>query len=311
MKTGIIYCPKRAGLKSSQKRWEQIANALEKHSVNYDFVQSESQDSVERLVTMMIHNDYDNIIIAGGDTALNDATNCLMREEYAVRERVTLGVIPNGLMNDFASFWGFRENNIDKVAESIAAHRTRKIDAACLQYTDKDGKSHNHYFLNSVNIGLVAQIQRLRQQTRKIFWSRKASFVISFVLLFFQRMTYHLRYTISYETEEHNLMTLCVGNALGYGLTPNGVPYNGLLDVSAVKQAVTTQIFTGIALFLRGKFLNHRGILPYRCHEMDIELPKMKDTPVSIDGILLNVSCRHTDLHMHVEQEAINFLIEK
>ena len=311
MKTGIIYCPKRAGLKSPQKRWCQIANALEKHSVSYDLVQSESDESVERLITMLIHNDYDTIIIAGGDTALNDAVNCLMREESAVRENITLGVIPNGLMNDFALFWGFKESDVEQVAESIATRRTRKIDAACLHYTDKNGVAHNHYFLNSVNVGLVAAIQRLRQQTRKIFWSRKASYIISLALLIFQRMTYKLRYTINYETEEHNLMTLCAGNALGYGLTPNGVPYNGLLDISAVKQAVTTQIFTGIALFLRGKLLNHRSILPYRCHEIDIELPKMKDTPVSIDGKLLNVSCRHTDLHLYVEQEAINFIIEK
>ena len=45
------------------------------------------------------------IVIVGGDSALNDAVNCLMMEEKAVRDSIALGVIPNGVMNDFARYW--------------------------------------------------------------------------------------------------------------------------------------------------------------------------------------------------------------
>jgi len=57
----------------------------------------------------MINNGYKTIVIAGGDSALNDAANCLMREEKAVRESISLGVIPCGVMNDFAHFWNLKE----------------------------------------------------------------------------------------------------------------------------------------------------------------------------------------------------------
>ena len=46
-------------------------------------------------MTMLIRNGYKTIIIMGGDSALNDAVNCLMSEEKQVRESIALGVTPN------------------------------------------------------------------------------------------------------------------------------------------------------------------------------------------------------------------------
>lgn len=310
MKTGLIYCPKQEGFKSPKKRWQKIADCLEMHGIKYDLVQSENVQSVERLVSMLIHNGYDDIIICGGDAALCNAVNCLMREEKEVRERVVLSVIPNGIMNDFAAFWGLTEKDINLAVESIAARRIRKIDAGCLIYTNKEGQKQNRYFLNCVNIGLVAGIQHLRKETRKIFWSRKISYVISFVLLLFQRMFWKMEYTINYETEQHSVMTMCIGSALGFGQTPNAVPYNGMIDVTVVHNTVLTQIFSGIGLFIRGKILNHKNILPYRCHDITIKAPK--NTPVSIDGhSFSDVDTSLDPMKIIVEQEAINFIIEK
>ena len=123
----ILYCPKK-GFRRGHKRRERLQRKLDALGVLYDFVQSESTDSVERLVTMLIHNGYKTIIIMGGDSALNDAVNCLMREERQVREDVALGVIPNGVLNDFARFWGFEEDKDGKTVEWLKQRRIRKID---------------------------------------------------------------------------------------------------------------------------------------------------------------------------------------
>ena len=50
MKTGVIYCPNHWGFKSQKKKHDEIIDALDKYLPGYDFVQSESADSVERLV---------------------------------------------------------------------------------------------------------------------------------------------------------------------------------------------------------------------------------------------------------------------
>ena len=68
-------------------------------------MQSENSGSVDRLVKMMISNGYKTLVIVGGDSALNEAVNCLMKVPAEVRDSISLGVIHNGLLNDFAHFW--------------------------------------------------------------------------------------------------------------------------------------------------------------------------------------------------------------
>ena len=139
IKWGILYCPK-TGITNKRKRWEKIQKVLDARNVEYDFVQSETPDSVERLMKMMISNGYKKIVIVGGDSALNDAVNCLMMEEKEVRESIALGVIPNGVMNDFARFWEFDEDHIEQTVDWLIQHRVRKVDLGCIRYSNARGE---------------------------------------------------------------------------------------------------------------------------------------------------------------------------
>ena len=93
---GILYCPKSSYFTTPSKRWEKIEKCLNANNIEFDFVQSESAGSVDRLITMLINNGYQTIVIVGGDSALNDAVNCLMQVDKSVRDEIALGVIPNG-----------------------------------------------------------------------------------------------------------------------------------------------------------------------------------------------------------------------
>ena len=298
---GILYCPK--GRSSKQRK--RIQRILEERGVQYDFVQSESTDSVERLVSMLIHNGYKTIIIIGGDSALNDAVNCLMREEKQVRDQIALGVIPNGVMNDFARYWDFKEGNLEQTIDSLVKHRVRTVDLGCIRYNNKKGEACHRYFLNCVNVGLIADIMNLRRQTRSLLGSRTLSFVVSIFLMIFHRMDYKMRVKINTDVLDRKVMTMCVGSGPGYGQTPNAVPYNGMLDVSMVYHAEILQIFAGLWLLLTGRFLNHRSVHPYRTREVVVE--ESRHALVGVDGRLIN-----TPVGMYritVEQEVINFLI--
>ena len=220
---GIVYCPKSNALRP-QKYWERIERSLQANGVEYDYVQSENSASVSRLVKMFINSGYKTIVIVGGDSALNDTVNCMMQTDSQLRNEISLGLIPNGLMNDFAHFWNMREGEEERIIKALKKRRVKKLDLGCMRYTNKDGEVCRRYFLNCVNIGFIAAIMNLRRKTRRLFGSRTLSFFFSFALLIFQRLDYKMR----------KVMTVCVGNSLGYGQTPNAVPYNGQLDLSLV-----------------------------------------------------------------------------
>ena len=302
-KWGLLYCP-RGGWRSN-KRWEKIEKVLKQQRIDYDFVQSENQKSVERLVKMFVNNGYKTIIIVGGDSALNDAVNCLMQINQEERDQVALGVIPNGLMNDFAHFWGFSDSDIEQTVASLKLRRIRKIDLGCIRYTNKKGEKCHRYFLNCINIGLIAAIMNLRRKTHHVFGSRTLSFLFSFILMTFQRLDYKMHIKINSDVIKRRVMTVCIGNATGYGQTPNAVPYNGLLDVSVVYHPQMTQLFEGIYLFVKGKFLNHKSVHPYRTRE--VEIVEASHALIGIDGRLMNTP--KGSYQISVIQEVVNFLI--
>lgn len=298
---GILYCPK--GRNSKQR--EKIQRVLDESQVQYDFVQSESSDSVERLMTMLIQNGYKTIVIAGGDSALNDAVNCLMKEEKQVRDGIALGVIPNGMVNDFARYWNFKEGNLEQTVAWLKKQRVRKVDLGCIRYTNKQGEQCHRYFLNCVNIGLIADIMNLRRQTRSLLGSRTLSFIVSIFLMIFHRMDYKMHLKINSDVISRKVMTLCVGSGPGYGQTPSAVPYNGMLDVSVVYHAEIMQVLAGLWLLITGRFLNHRSVHPYRTREVQVE--EAKHALVGVDGRLLGTPTG--PYRISIEQEVINFLI--
>ena len=298
---GILYCPKA----HASKQREKIQRVLDERNVVYDFVQSESTDSVERLMNMLIHNGYKTIIIVGGDSALNDAVNCLMSVEKQMRDQIALGVIPNGVMNDFARYWDFKEGNLEQTIDWLVKHRIRKVDLGCIRYTNKKGEACHRYFLNCVNVGLIADVMNLRRQARSLLGSRTLSFVVSIFLMIFHRMDYKMHVRINSDTINRKVMNMCVGSGPGYGQTPSAVPYNGMLDVSVVYHPELLQLLAGFWLLLTGRFLNHRSVHPYRTKEVVVE--ESKKALVGVDGRLLGIP--EGSYRINVEQEVINFLI--
>ena len=278
---------------------------LDERQVQYDFVQSETADSVERLVKMMIQNGYKTIVIVGGDSALNDAVNCLMMEEKSVRDEIALGVIPNGVLNDFAKFWDFDDDKIEQTIDWLIKRRVRKIDLGCIRYINKKGDKCHRYFLNCINIGLTADIMNLRRQTRRLFGSQTLSFLVSLFVMLFHRMEYKMKLKINSEVIERKVMTVCIGSGPGYGQTPNAVPYNGMLDVSVVYHPEVVQLIEGLWLLVAGRFLNHRSVHPYRTKEIEVEYAKK--AIVGIDGRMMKTPMG--SYRITVEQEVVNFLI--
>jgi diacylglycerol kinase family enzyme len=301
---GVLYCPK-TGISNKQKRWEKIEAVLKARKVNYDMVQSENADSVERLMNMFINNGYKTIIIVGGDSALNDAVNCLMKEEKHVREEIALGVIPNGVMNDFARFWDFDEDNLEQTIGWLVKRRIRKIDLGCVRYVNKNNEKCHRYFLNCLNIGMTADIMNLRRQTRRLFGSRTLSFISSLFVMLFHRMEYKMKLRINNEVIDRKVMTVCIGSGPGYGQTPNAVPYNGLLDVSVVYHPEVVQLIEGLWLLITGRFLNHRNVHPYRTSEVYVD--EACHAMVGVDGRLMKTPVGA--FRIDIEQEVINFLI--
>ena len=301
---GIIYNPK-AGSRRTQKKWNKIRDYMESRGVLFDYLQSEGYGSVERLARMLANNGYRTIVVVGGDGAINDAVNGIMTSSAANKDEIALGIIPNGIGNDFSSYWGLDDDNYKEAIDCIIERRLRKIDVGRVGYTDKDVCS-TRYFINAMYIGLGARLVWISNGTRR-FWGRQwISYLSSMFLLLFERMLHRMHLKVNGEHIRDNIMTVCIGSARGYGLTPSAVPYNGWLDVSVVYRPELLQLIKGLWLLVHGRILNLKVVKPYRTRK--IKILRAQNAAISLDGRQLYAEC---PLDVRILPEALTLIIPK
>ena len=299
---GIIYNPK-AGSRKTQKRWNEIRDYMESRKVVFDYVQSEGFGSVERLARTLANNGYRTIVVVGGDGAINDAVNGIMSSSADDKENIALGIIPNGIGNDFAKYWGLDEDNYKQAVDWVINRRLRKIDVGCCNFFD--GEQHtNRYFINAIYIGLGARIVQISDGTRRFWGIRELSFAASMFLLLFERKLYRMHLRVNDEHIRGRIMTVCIGSAWGWGQTPSAVPYNGWLDVSVIYRPEFLQIISGLWMLIQGRILNHKVVKSYRTRK--VKVLRAQNAAVDLDGRLLP---KHFPLEVGVLPEKTTLII--
>ena len=298
---GVVYNP-RAGSRKVQKRWNEIKAYMESRGVKFDYIASDGFGSIERLVRMLANNGYRTIVAVGGDGAINDAVNGIMSSE-ADRHNITLGIVPNGIGNDFARYWGLDVDEYRQAIDHIIRHRTRQIDVGCCKYFN--GEAHvARYFVNAAYIGLGAHIVRSTNFSHRVWGMNQLAFLCSLIILLFERKLHRVHLRLNHEHIRGNVMTVCIGSARGYGLTPSAVPYNGWLDVSVIYRPQLLQLLSGLWLLLRGRLLNHRMVKPYRTRH--IKVLRAENATVTLDGRFLD---RHMPLEFTILPEELSIVI--
>ena len=300
---GVIYNP-RAGTRKVQKRWKEIKEYMDEKGVKYDYVQSEGFGSVERLSKILANNGYRTIVIVGGDGALNDAVNGILHSGADDKENIAIGIIPNGIGNDFAKYWGLT-TDYKLAVDCILNQRKKKIDAGYCSFYD--GKTHQRrYFLNAVNIGLGARIVSITDKTKRFWGVKYLSYIAALFSLIFERKLYRMHLRINNEHIRGRIMTVCIGNAWGWGQTPSAVPYNGWLDVSVIHRPELSQLVSGLWMLIQGRILNHKNVRSYRTQQ--VKVLRAQNASVDLDGRILP---KHFPLEVGIQPEKITLIIPK
>ena len=300
-KWGVIYNPK-AGTRKVQKRWKEIKEYMDQKGVAYDYVQSEGFGSVERLAGILANNGYTTIVVVGGDGALNDAINGIMLSNAEHKEDIAIGIIPNGIGNDFARYWDIGMD-YKQAVDWIIKNRHRKIDVGFCNFYDGE-KHQRRYFLNAINIGFGARIVKVTDGTKRFWGVKFLSYLAAFFLLFFERNLYRMHLRINDEHIRGRIMTVCVGSACGYGQTPSAVPYNGWLDVSGIYRPQLLQTMSGLWMLIQGRILNHKVVKSYRTKK--VKVLRARNAAVDLDGRILP---KHFPLEIGILPEKITLII--
>ncbi len=119
--------------------WQEKIAALSAHALVW---LTRERGEARRLAERAVAEGYDTVVAAGGDGTINEVVNGIAGSD------TTLGLLPLGTMNVFATELGLPSKPLKRCWEIIEAGRTREVDLAC---------ANGHYFVQLAGIGFDAQ----------------------------------------------------------------------------------------------------------------------------------------------------------
>ena len=281
-----------------------VRRICEEREVDYDLFVSECiGDTKEQVAKLANEGDEVCFIACGGDGTLCETTLAVMALPIEQRERVSVGVIPMGMGNDFASNFENKQAFFDISAQ--IDHTPYEIDLV---------KCNDMYSINMVNVGFDSHVVCQKEKIGRKKWvPRKLAYVISLLITLIKKPGIKAELICDGGEPIHKellLTTLANGAFCGGGFYSNPLASltDGQVDVIAVKNVGRIKFLTLVGSYKKGVHIRDKFkkiVENFKCRTADMYFDR--EMPVSIDGELVYTS----EIHLSIEQAALKFMLPK
>ncbi len=151
----------------AQRRWPELEDIL-KQAGPFQTLQTDPDDGITTAkIRDVLQADpaIDRVVAIGGDGTAHLAVNAIMRSELRVLPE--LAVIPFGTANDVAKSLKLPVSDLPKLAEIANGPAESKLDVARLKVLRDGQEPELHYFIDSVTLGMDADVLAARSKFRK------------------------------------------------------------------------------------------------------------------------------------------------
>ena len=256
--------------KKIQKALEKVIARLEERNVEYTVYQSQYKGNATEITTDLIEKGVTNVVIMGGDGSLHEVLN-----GFSNFENVTLGLIPCGTGNDFASALNIPLDPI-KAIDLIIDGEAKYTDF--MQLPTVRG-------MNIVGMGIdVDVLVKYSKLKRK----NKLGYTMCLIRTLLKFDYTDFTAEINGEKKDYTSFIACIANGNVYGggipICPIADPTDNQLDFLIVNKIAKCKILGALIKLLKGKIMS----LPQTEHT---KCDKIKITPkapyiVNVDGEL-------------------------
>ena len=220
-----------------------------------------------------VEEGYRIVVAAGGDGTINEVVNGL------ADSHVTLGLLPLGTMNVYATELGIPSNRLKRCWEIIRAGHVRRVDLA---------RANAHCFVQLAGIGFDAQaVAGVDSQSKKSFGP--LSYIISAAKVATLKPP-----RLRIESEGNRVIEgsfVLVGNGRFYGapvaVFKQAVIDDGKLDVVVFKNLGYLDIIRYVQSILIGTHLSLPDVEYFQTARLTVSCLSGEDVPFEADGELI------------------------
>ena len=253
------------------------------------------RDAYKKIVHM--NDDYDMVVCSGGDGTLDEVVTGMMKREK--ERRVTIGYIPTGTTNDFASSLHISRNILE------AANTTVHGKAFACDI----GTFNEDIFVYVAAFGLFTDVPYQTDQKLK-----NALGHVAYVLEGAKRLSnipsYHIRITSGDKVIEDEFMIGMITNSRSVAgfrnIMGKDVKFNdGEFEVTLIKKPKTLVELQEIMTALLRENFNTKYMYTFKSKEMVLE--SKEEIPWTLDG---EFGGQHEKVHIVNKKRALKIMIQ-
>ena len=289
-----------SGNTNFKKSWKTITHFLKLKNINFSYSFTEYRKHEVILVDKAIEQGYRNIISVGGDGTLHHVVNGIMKQRYIKTSKIKLGVIPLGTGNDWIKTYNI-PNSIKKSIDIIVKNNTILQDIGCIKLSN--GKKE--YFNNLAGTGYDGYVVKNLNYLKKI---GSLAFIVSGLYsLFFYKKKYEIKVN-NLSLNKKCLMILvglCKYSGGGLQITKDPNPFDGLLDITVVKDFSFFELLFNIPNLYNGKIVYHKKVTNYKTKKIIVKNISNTSSLIEADGEIIGIN----SFNISIFTKAIQFII--
>lgn len=276
-----------SGSGKGKKDWKRIAGVLERNGIDYRMKLTEYRGHAINITKDLIGEGYRKFISVGGDGTLNEIVNGIFDQDHCLTTDCTIGQIPVGTGNDWGRMFGI-PMVYEGAARVLKEERTMKHDIGYVDYYN-DNKKERRYFINIAGLGFETLVVKKTNSYKDKGKSNKAIYFWNIISSLTSYKYLDANIFIEGRSIQNRVFSINVGNGRfsggGMRQTPEALPYDGLLDVTVIREIGRIEVIRSLKLLYDGTLLSHPQIDGYRCSSFRVTT----GTPAFIeaDGELL------------------------
>ncbi len=270
----------------AQKRIPEVEQALKAAQIEYELALTSKPHEGTSLAEAAVSEEFDAVVAAGGDGALNEVVNGMLR---ATPDGPTMpfGVLPLGSANDFNLMAGLPPT-IAGAAKVIAQGHTRQIDA--VQVT-------GGFFINNSGLAMEPMVTieniRMKRLSGEVRYFAALLKVIAKIKAWQMQVNWDDGF---YEGPVYMLSVCNSPRTGGFTMAPGAEIDDGRFDVVLAPEVPKLTLFHLLIRLMQGTHVQHDRVTFVRATHLSVN--SQPGTPLHTDGEVISESLAAVEYQM-------------
>ncbi len=261
------------------KYFSLIKNELIKHNIEFDSTQTENAGHGTEIVKNINFEDYDGIVVSGGDGTVFEALNGYFTNSS--KKRIPFGVIPIGRGNAFARDLDLFPEKWEDAIGILVSCKTKFVDVGLFSTNGK-----KFYFINILGFGFVTDVAATAQKL-SVFGA--LSYILGVLYRTIMLRSFDLKFEADGKMFERKNVFVEISNTKFTGkdffMAPSAQFDDGFLNVTLLNKLSRIRLLQCLPKIFTGEHVHLKEVETFQVKHLKIETsPKKLLTP---DGQLM------------------------